>query len=1170
MSNQIVISSGAKVRALEGVLTGTAGIVNALAINVPSGIPQLDGSGKILVSQLPNSVMEYKGSWNAATNTPTLVNGTGNAGDVYLCEVAGTVNFGAGPITFAVGDQVIYSGTIWQRASGATGTVTSVAVSRDGDALTITGSPITTSGTINIGFSGGNGQYINGEGDLVTFPSLTGFVPYTGATANVDLGNFNFDANEISGGAIIAKLNGPASSPFILKSGSSGYTIGDDAISLVSSPTTANTLILASNIGVATKTAQIGLGSLSATRTFTLPDLSGTLALLEGSQTFSGEKTFGFIKADSGVLLKNGVVPTSTGYTGIGAGIGTGIDITMSGSIYTQSLYFQTSASYIYTFPAASGTIALTSDIPSITGLVPYTGATANVNLGTFDLTADVITGATGSFASSGGSNTFTINHSSGSGIALNITKGGNGEGLYINKTSGSGNAATIIGTLNATTLVKSGGTSSQFLKADGSVDSSTYLTTGSAATTYVPYTGATSGVNLGAFDLLVNGVKVGIGGGSINSNTILGLGSLNGNTTGYGNTAIGYATLNLNTTGYDNTAIGYGSLNANTTGFNNTALGSNSLYSNTTGHSNTSGGYISLTSNTTGVANTSFGYGSLANNTTGFSNVSVGYNSMLYSNGNENTAIGNQSMQLNTTGVANVGIGHTALQKNTTGNNNIGIGYESGLNITTGSNNTIIGSYRGTAAMSNNIVLSDGQGNIRYQWDGTNNVFGNPISGTSATFSSSVTATQGAFSSAPSIGGYQVQALSNSGSSTSFGVVLVQSANGKAGYLTCGDNSASTWYGGEASFVTLGATAGAGMKFRVDASDSKGITIPTSGNVGIGITPQGIGSTKTLEIGSRGAIYDNNSNFAFVNNGWFDTIWRYKQTGTGALISTDGGDIQFSNAISGTQNSALTWNERMRITSGGIAVVGYTAGVGTIFSPPIQVKGGAGSGNGFGIISANNEMTGGIQLASSGSNSINITADPDNLRASSEIGFLVDGSQRMVITSGGIVDIAGPLVIRGTLPVDQTDAAVIDHNSNTMRIFSYGASGVTGDFQFRTAAGGAGSNLVSTINGTTGVYIAVSNINRKKDFEESNIGLNEILSLKPTLYRMKDDNELSNKELGFIAQEVKEFIPYAYVETGEDENKFIGLNYNPIVAALVKAVQELKAEIEELKSKIK
>lgn len=63
-----------------------------------------------------------------------------------------------------------------------------------------------------------------------------------------------------------------------------------------------------------------------------------------------------------------------------------------------------------------------------------------------------------------------TINQGSGTGIALSITKAGNNEGLYVNKTSGTGNAVTIIGTLNATTLVKSGGTSAQILAADGSV----------------------------------------------------------------------------------------------------------------------------------------------------------------------------------------------------------------------------------------------------------------------------------------------------------------------------------------------------------------------------------------------------------------------------------------------------------------------------------------------------------------------------------------------------------------------------------------------------------------------------------------------------------------------------------------------------------------------------
>jgi hypothetical protein len=72
-------------------------------------------------------------------------------------------------------------------------------------------------------------------------------------------------------------------------------------------------------------------------------------------------------------------------------------------------------------------------------------------------LTTGNITGAVGTFESSGSGNTLVVNHTSGAGAALNITKGGNGEGLYVNKTSGSGNAATIIGTLNATDMVTGG-----------------------------------------------------------------------------------------------------------------------------------------------------------------------------------------------------------------------------------------------------------------------------------------------------------------------------------------------------------------------------------------------------------------------------------------------------------------------------------------------------------------------------------------------------------------------------------------------------------------------------------------------------------------------------------------------------------------------------------------
>lgn len=61
----------------------------------------------------------YKGTWDASSNTPTLADGVGTAGDWYRCVVAGTVDFGAGNITFAIGDDAYYSGTVWQMVPGA-------------------------------------------------------------------------------------------------------------------------------------------------------------------------------------------------------------------------------------------------------------------------------------------------------------------------------------------------------------------------------------------------------------------------------------------------------------------------------------------------------------------------------------------------------------------------------------------------------------------------------------------------------------------------------------------------------------------------------------------------------------------------------------------------------------------------------------------------------------------------------------------------------------------------------------------------------------------------------------------------------------------------------------------------------------------------------------------
>ena len=93
-------------------------------IGSSNGIASLDNNGRIPSSQLTEDAVEYKGAWNANTNTPNLNTVEKDKGDMYLVSVKGTQDVGEGSVQFNVGDEVIYNGTIWQRIP--TGDVDSV------------------------------------------------------------------------------------------------------------------------------------------------------------------------------------------------------------------------------------------------------------------------------------------------------------------------------------------------------------------------------------------------------------------------------------------------------------------------------------------------------------------------------------------------------------------------------------------------------------------------------------------------------------------------------------------------------------------------------------------------------------------------------------------------------------------------------------------------------------------------------------------------------------------------------------------------------------------------------------------------------------------------------------------------------------------------------------
>jgi hypothetical protein len=85
------------------------------------------------------------------------------------------------------------------------GTVTSVGQTHAGDAFTVGGSPVTSSGTLAITMAGTASQYINGAGNLVTFPTLTAgtvtsvtssnevFIEATGTSPITSTGDLSFE-----------------------------------------------------------------------------------------------------------------------------------------------------------------------------------------------------------------------------------------------------------------------------------------------------------------------------------------------------------------------------------------------------------------------------------------------------------------------------------------------------------------------------------------------------------------------------------------------------------------------------------------------------------------------------------------------------------------------------------------------------------------------------------------------------------------------------------------------------------------------------------------------------------------------------------------------------------------------------------------------------------------
>jgi hypothetical protein len=192
----------------------------------------------------------------------------------------------------------------------------------------------------------------------------------------------------------------------------------------------------------------------------------------------------------------------------------------------------------------------------------------------------------------------------------------------------------------------------------------------------------------------------------------------------------------------------------------------------------------------------------------------------------------------------------------------------------------------------------------------------------------------------------------------------------------------------------------------------------------------------------------------------------------------------------------------------------------------------------------------------------------PSNTNA---LAFYVNGAttECMRIDSAGKFFIGTTSISAGYTSADVkvivggVNSPVIKYQSNTNHAWdTYNNGGTT--FLFAYDASDKAS-----INNSTGAYTALSDATKKKDFEPSTLGLDAVMALKPTLFRMIDDENSAEKQLGFLAQDVQTVIPQAYSESESPNGKFIGLQDRPIIAVLTKAIQELNAKVTALEAQL-
>ena len=174
---------------------------------------------------------------------------------------------------------------------------------------------------------------------------------------------------------------------------------------------------------------------------------------------------------------------------------------------------------------------------------------------------------------------------------------------------------------------------------------------------------------------------------------------------------------------------------------------------------------------------------------------------------------------------------------------------------------------------------------------------------------------------------------------------------------------------------------------------------------------------------------------------------------------------------------------------------------------------------------------------------------------------FSTDAAERARLTS------TGEFLVGKTVSTASTAGVVID-DSGLIRITRSGTASET-QIQFNNNNGTTVGQIITS--GSTTTYATSSDYRLKEDVQPMMGALAKVAQLKPVTYTWKVDG--SNGQ-GFIAHELQAVVPECVtgVKDGVDTEgnpEYQGVDTSALVATLVAAIQELKAEVDSLKARL-